>query len=207
MNDQFTPAQISQIQQLIQNETQKKNYFSGSPYIPPHTHDGVNNPQINEANIIPSVAAFGPVEFLENKTYTLNFTASNQTLILFNGIAFQTGAGNDYAIIVGNAVISKAWAFQPQTTSSVITGGTPYPITNKNGKGNIAQSSSNLYIAPGSGGTAFGHVDENYIVNTFSASGVHVVTAQFLNIQIGSVDFVVTNLASEWGLVGNFTIK
>ncbi len=186
---------------------QKSSMFqSGNPTMNVHTHDGVNSPRITSGNIIPSAAVFGFVTFDENKTYTLNFAATNPTRLDLNGFAFN-GSDNSCALIVGVAFLSKAMSFQPYTSAAVREGGTPWPI-----RGILGQCCSSLYVnqtTGGTGGTAeipFPHVDENYIVNAYSTGGSHVATAQAVNFTGTSVDIVVTNLPSGWSLKTNFII-
>ena len=212
------------IQKLVQAEVAKQmstanpaftkaldNYVSQKTYllpkVVPHKHDGVDNSRIPESSVIPSTKIMGKINFAQNKTYTLYFTSPNQTTILFNGLAFETGAGTDYVMINGTAIITRALYFQPNNTSSVKVGGTAYPQTSSTGLQTLAQSSSNLYIhTTTTPVNTFGHVDEVFIVNAFSGAGAHIVTGQLLNLTKNSVDFQVTNLVSGWELVGNFTI-
>lgn len=195
-----------QVRAIIADEIQK-NLFK-LPKVPPTYHTGVDNVKIPSSSIVANTASYGFVYFNENQTYTLNFAAGNPSLILVNGLVYNTSNSDEYALIEGNAVITKTMAFQPNTTSSVVVGGPPYPITDSVGRGVLAQCSTNLYIVGGTGGTANGHVDDNFIVNAYQGPGLtnHVATAQFMNIQPSSVDLVVTNLLSGWELKLNFTI-
>ena len=71
-------------QKQIQEEVQKafdKNYFSAIPKIPPHQHNGVDNLQIDPANLIGfPVVITVPVDNAGQGTLRLYFDGTNYRL-------------------------------------------------------------------------------------------------------------------------------
>ncbi len=180
----------------------KKNAYSGNPIVPRHNHDNINSPRISQANIINSVGIMGKINFTTNSTYTLYFSAPNPTRLDLNGFAFDTGAADSSAIIIGVALLSPAFYFQPLTNRSAKEGGTQYPIG-----GVLAQCSSNLYVQDAVGtANTFPHTEQFYIMNAFTAAGAHIVTGQLQNLTPNSIDIVITNLLSNWNVSANFII-
>lgn len=190
-----------EIRKIVQDEMQK-NAYSGSPIVPKHNHDGVNSPQIRQSNIVNSSAIMGKINFTSNATYTLYFTATNPKRLDLNGFAFDTGATDSSVMVVGTAILGQAWYFQPSSTRSAKQGGTQYPIGNS-----LAQCSANLYVQDGvNPSNTFPHTDQFFLMNAFSASGVHIATMEARNLTNSSIDIVITNLASGWNISANFII-
>ena len=191
-----------QIKQLVRQEVNRQMYQAGAPSISPHTHDGNNSPKGLASDTINRIGVMGKINFASNSTYTLYFSSPNPTRLDLNGFAFDTGSSDSSAIIVGMALLSKAYYFQPLSNRSAKQGGTPYPIS-----GVLAQCSSNLYVQDSVDiSNTFPHTEEFFIMNAFSSSGAHIVTAQAQNLTPTSIDIVVTNLASGWNVSANFII-
>lgn len=197
-----------QIRKIVQDEI-NKNYSSGKPKVPPHKHDSVDNLRIYESDIVASVGVLGLIKFKKNQTYTLYFNTLNPTRIDFNGFAFDTGATNSNALLVGTALLSFSYQFQPRSTSSVQQGGIKYPVNSIVGGlvKPVNQCSSNLYIDSTTLSNVFPHADDNYIANAFSSAGNHIVTMQLGNLTKNSIDVIVTNLKSGWNVSANFIIS
>jgi hypothetical protein len=201
-----------QLRNLIKDEM-NNNYRSGNPQVPPHQHNGNDNLKISQSNITPVVSATGKVFFIRNDIYTFNFTSRNPTMVLFNGFVQNAvdppsaSSATIYGYVVGNAILHSAWYFQPDTTSTVKTGGTIYPIN-----GVLAQSSSCILISSVNAlsGTApynpVPHVDQfNLIAATGTSGSGTVALGQLQNLTATSVDLKVT-LTAGWSILGNFTI-
>ena len=207
----------AKIRQISREEVQKAQMSSfaggvpinsGVPYLPPHHHDGIDNLQIKQDDIIPSVSIMGKITFAENKTYRAFFNKSNPTRLDLNGIAINA-VTNNCAVITGVAILNAAKYFQPINTSSFKEGGTQYPVIQQGGQSNVpAQCSTNQYFAMTNTLDSFSHVDQFYIVNAFFAPGEYIVTAELCNLTSTSIDIVITNLyaPNTWSLVANLII-
>ncbi len=188
----------------------QKNYTSGTPEIPPHIHDGVSNSRINQKDIILSTKVMGNIDFTSNDTYTLYFSTPNPSRLDLNGFVFDTGAADSSAMVIGVAILSSAYYFQPLTTRSAKQGGLQYPTkvaTPTAAPGAIAQCSTNLYVQDAVGtANTFPHVDQFFIMNAFSSSGNHLATMEVRNLTATSIDIIITNLLSGWNISANFII-
>lgn len=183
-----------------------KNYNSGTPNTPPHKHDDVSGTRIEESDLIKSVGVMGKIDFAHNATYTLYFSTLNPSRLDLNAMAFDNGSLNSSALIVGVALLSKTYYFQPLSTRAAKQGGLPYPIG-----GVLAQCSSNLFVLDASNPSAtYPHVDQFFIMNAFYSTGpstnAHIVTGQLQNLTPNSIDIVITNLLSGWKVSANFII-
>ena len=187
---------------IVQDEINRQRYQSGSPTILRHLHDGVDSPKISQTNIQNTVGVMGKLNFVSNDTYTLYFNSQNPSRIDINGFAFDTGSANSSVMIVGTALLSKAYYFQPALNHSVQEGGTAFPIS-----GILAQCSANLYVKDGGTvPTTFPHTEQFYIINAYSNTGIHIATGQLVNLTPTSVNIVITNLLPGWNISVNFII-
>lgn len=144
----------------------------------------------------------GKINFTSNGTYTLYFSAQNPSRLDLNGFAFDTGATDSSALIIGIAILSNAFYFQPLTTRSAKEGGAQYPV-----QGVIAQCSSNLYVQDGvNQSNTFPHTEQFYIMNAFTTVGNRIVTGQLQNLTAKSIDIAITNLLANWNVSANFII-
>jgi hypothetical protein len=191
-----------QIRQIVRDEVEK-NYRSGAPLVPPHTHDGVNNLKIKQSDIIHLTGIMGKVTFTSNSTYTLYFTAPNPSRLELNGFTYDTGAANSSVLTTGIALLSQAYYFQPRDTRSAKQGGTQYPID-----GVLAQCSSNLYVQDSGSALVetWPRVDQFYLLNAYTGASTSIGTIQAQNLTSTSIELVVTNLASGFNIVANFII-
>ncbi len=201
------------IRKIAKEEANKaiaSNFSSGTPIIPPHRHNGIDNLQINGTDILHPTAVMGKINFTSNATYTLYFSHPNPSRLDLNGFAYDTGATDSSALVVGVAILSKAYYFQPLTTRSAKEGGLQYPTTQATSTaaaGALAQCSSNLYVQDAVGtANTFPHTEQFYIMNAFSSSGNHLATAEVRNLTNTSIDIVITNLLSGWNVSANFII-
>ena len=205
------PMTEQKIRAIVQDEL-NNNYRSGAPMVPPHTHDGNNNAKIKQENIVNGTAVMGLIKFKSNSTYTLYFSAKNPSRLDLNGFAFDTGAGNSSALIVGTAILGNAYYFQPFVPGvSAKEGGIEFPALNGQPKsdGTLAQCSSNLYVQDG-GTATFPHTEQFFIMNALmgpiSTPSNYLVTGQLQNLTPTSVDIVITNLKAGWNVSANFII-
>jgi hypothetical protein len=109
-----------QVRGIVKDEMMR-NYRSGSPLVPPHTHNGTDNLKINEDNILPGTSFNGSIEFDSVATYTIPIVGTPKC-VKFYGAARggYTGSFYDYrAIIIGEANIGSCYQFQPGTSRSV----------------------------------------------------------------------------------------
>lgn len=197
----ITNMDEQKIRKIIQDELQK-NYRSGAPLVPPHQHNGVDNLKISQTNVLNNVGVMGKINFASNSTYTLYFSTQNPSRLDLNGFVFDTGINDSSVMIVGTAILSKAYYFQPLTTRSAKQGGIQYPI-----RGILAQCSSNLYVQDTvNPSNTFPHTEQFYIINAFTSSGSQIATGQLQNLTETSIDIVITNLASGWNISANFII-
>lgn len=190
-----------QIRQIIRDELMQ-NAKSGTPIIPVHRHDGNDVIKVNQKDILPSIGAMGKVLFIRNTTYTLNFTTANPKMILFNGFALNNivpASSTIYGFITGNAVLPPTYYFQPVTTSTVQTGGIPYPIN-----GQPAQCSSCIVVDSNTLANATPHVDQFNLIACSTGSGL-VAQGTIINQTNTSVQIKIV-LTAGWSISGNFTI-
>ncbi len=198
MKDELTEQRVRAIFQ----EELVKNSYSGTPIVPRHTHDGNNSLHVTQSNVLNNTGVMGKINFTSNSTYTLYFSTQNPSRLDLNGFVFDTGATDSSALVVGVAILSSAYYFQPLTTRSAKVGGNQYPI-----QGVLAQCSSNLYVEDtGNVNATFPHTEQFFIMNAFDDVGSHLATMQAQNLTATSIDLVVTNLLAGWNISANFII-
>ncbi len=197
------------IRQIVKDEM-NRNYMSGDPKIPPHTHDGVTNFKIKRSDAVNPIGVMGKIDFISNDTYTLYFTSPNPSRLDLYGFAFDNVATDSSVMTIGIALLSKSYYFQPLTTRTVKQGGLAYPTrqaTPTAAPGAIAQCSSNLYNQDNAAfSNTFPHNNQFFIMNALRASGDCVGTLEIRNLTATSVDVIVTNLISGWKISANFII-
>lgn len=117
----FTEEQIRQIRQIIKEET-NKNYTAGNPEVPPHTHDGVNSPYINGADISGLLMGIGSSSW----TQSCDFSSTSATVVSWTSGTLITSSGNTYSISAGNtgAMSAKTYIYFDSSVST-----TTYQVT------------------------------------------------------------------------------
>ena len=80
-----------EIRAIARSEAQKlmqQNFTSGTPFIPPHIHNGVDNIKVREKDLNLNLGTGGTVLFRRNATYTF-YLLNQPRVIIFNGIAYN----------------------------------------------------------------------------------------------------------------------
>ena len=115
-----------QVKKIVQQEM-ANNHTSGSPQVPPHQHNGVDNLKVNQANIIPGNRVSGSITFSHIGDYTLYCSGSlNPTLILCYGtVVDSVSTPTIRCHTMGSAQIGRSYYFQPLSTDSVSIGNSP----------------------------------------------------------------------------------
>lgn len=93
----------------IVKEEMSRNYRFGSPDVPPHQHDGVDNLPVNQPSINPGIPVFSSLVFTETETFTLS-TLQNVTEISFFGFAANNAGGGGAtarATISGTCLLTR----------------------------------------------------------------------------------------------------
>lgn len=139
----------------------------------------------------------GSVEFDSAKDYVFN-TNFQPSLVMFYGTPYHmTGGSIDiHTFVFGHAALGKNLYFQPDTTSSVKTGGKLETV-----------QSSTMFMAIGSGSSSSfqGVPGEEHIINVQQSGGV---VARATVSAYGQTSFTITvdTLASGWTILGNYFV-
>lgn len=160
----------------IVQEQMQSNFVSGTPMIPPHTHDKVNNIQIKEKDLILNLGTGGTVLFRRNATYTF-YLLNKPRVILFNGIAYNgtssytTQSGISAGATI--AVLSSAYGGTTEYINIIFSDGEQKPVLFTNGSltiswsGGLTNSVSNELTTSSS--TVVAHVNgSSYLQNSWS---------------------------------------
>ena len=155
----------AKIRQIAREEVQKAQMSSftggnpinsGVPYVAPHTHDGVNNLQVNQKNLIHNnkygawVIASPGGTIAQN---TLVITGvSNPNMLTFKGIGYYSTAK---AMITGEAQLGNCFQETPTNTLQVI-------------KKNFMQTNSNVEY---DGGGIYVNADALHLAAVYDSSG------------------------------------
>lgn len=183
---------------------------TGVARVPLHIHNGVDTPRIPQDSVIPNLRASGSITMATDDTrYRLGITFAPRA-VSFNGIAIhRTGGTIDIRVhINGDAQLGPSYYFQPQSGTSVITGGPIY---------NVIQSSNALLIDSSVNPPVVrAIVSEGHLVSV-EYGGV-VARATIPNLSTGVGDgltdkgygegyvFVDVTLADDWEIIGNFVV-
>jgi hypothetical protein len=184
-----------QIRQIVREEM-VRNYRSGAPLIPPHTHNGNDNLRIPQSNIVSSVKGNAFIESIVSETFTLSVTAS-PTSVIFVGYAANNASGgsaNKRAIINGNAQLGASYLF----TGS---GSTFSPGARQS----LVQVSNAMYVDSGSLGNNRVTTSDAAIALVQDSSGTTIVSVTIVSFDSKSVTFQ-TTLASGWEITGNYLV-
>src|ERR1700728_2596729 len=81
------PLTRSDVVQIVQQQMQL-NFASGTPLVPPHRHNKVDNIQVKESDLLLNLGTGGTVLFARNATYTF-YLLNQPRVIIFNGTAYN----------------------------------------------------------------------------------------------------------------------
>jgi len=178
-----------QVRKIVDDEL-KKNYFYGSPKVPPHTHDGVDSSQINQRSLLSGIPLYGNIVFTESEVFTIQ-ALQGVTEISFLGFAANNaggGAATQRAVISGSAFLGKGSrmvSFAPRSAQI----------------GPIVQTSNFMFT--NETGPAFRvGLSTEYLAYTTDGSS-DLVTVEITSFTKTSVTFTVT-LASGWQVQGGY---
>lgn len=108
------------IQQEIQSYMVQKQYSLSK--IPAHIHNGVDAPQINQANIKGGQGISGKVTFSQIKTYSIGL-AFNPTFVSVEGIVVDSlTAPTIRCLTQGKAYLGGGTYMQPGTSTTTVVG-------------------------------------------------------------------------------------
>lgn len=187
-----------EIRKLIRDEIQR-NYRSGTPFVPPHQHNGNDNLRINQSNIVPNLKAVGGITLAtEGRVYTLN-VIGNPTSVLFYGTAVNNNGSSptQKAVINGNAQLTQGSLFQA-TNSSTVTASKSLQT--------IIQCSNSMFINVASIAATAVRASESHIVFVQDTAGTELAVATVVGFSNTSVSIKVEVLGSGWQIIGNFLV-
>ena len=171
----LTSQQRAEVLQIVQQNT-SANYLSGSPAIPPHTHNGVDNLQIPYSNItsVPRTTGGGLngyQVFTASGTFTVPTGFTNFLVQMVGGGASGHYTGGEGGLAGGNAgdFCSKLCNLSGTSTVTVTIGSggsatTAYSnggdttfgsIFTAKGGGSSTTSTGDLVVTGGTGGNGF----------------------------------------------------
>lgn len=184
-----------QIRKIVRDEFEK-NYKSGSPKVPRHQHNNVDNAPIKQSDVVPSIRASGSITFAEAKIYTLNINSNpNPTLILCYGTVVNSASSPTFrAHTMGSAQLGQSYYFQPATTSSV----NPGPIQQ------FIQSSS--YFSVDSTATVHALTDEENLVDVEFPVGTIHARMTLTGFDRNSITLNVSHLDAGWNIIVNLIV-
>jgi hypothetical protein len=144
--------------------------------------------------------------FFTNGSLTLSW-AGGLTSSASNIITSESSSVK--ALVNGSAYLQKAYAFQPQTSTSVVPGGPPYPLNIPNSgsqaPGEVIQGCSSILIDTSSLSNAVARVNSNNLVFVEDLSGTYNALANIMSYENNALQIQVT-LASGWQIIGQFMI-
>lgn len=180
-----------QIRQIIRDEV-KKSFFT-LPKIPPHRHDGVDNININENDVIGNRINTGTITFTSAKEYTIKVNFVPKSIWCYATV-FN---GSNKFMSIGNALFGGVYS-SPSTASSVGISTVSPQIY-----GGIAQSCN--YFGVDSGGTSHVLASQTNIINVFYGgtlyARMHVESVTNMGIVLN-----VSTLVSGWEIDASFVI-
>ena len=161
-----------------------------------HKHDGNDSPHIEQADIIPTVRAAGSITMATNgQVYRLGII-DRPTQIVFTGVALNTVDGVR-SQVVGQALLGQSFQFQPVDSNDVSAGGPAQ---------NFIQNSSAFTIKVTATAAMVTTVSENHLVSVnWPTNSTIVARATVTEFGDNYVEVTVT-LATNWSIVGNFTV-
>lgn len=197
---ELEPLIVAKARQIADEEIQKyaqKEKFNVAK-VPLHYHNGVDSPKLSQANIESKLRAVGNITMATTGTrYSLGLTF-NPTAVEFSGFALHRSGGIDIRVhVVGNAQLGPSYHFQPDTSTSVKTGGPIQPV--------IQSCSSFLIDSSVSPPVVRALTTEFHLVSVEYPGVVARATIPDKWGVAGQL-FVDVTLAAGWEIVGNFTI-
>ena len=187
------------VRKIVQDENQK-NYRSGSPMIPPHTHNGNDNLQIQESNLV------------HNNKYGVSFSVTegdgeitiangvlNPTAVYFSGIARTpvSGTATVKCQLTGFTQLGKCFftngvQLVPQL-SNTINNNTCTTFTDQGVLSGLHIWTPNVIV------------DDNYFVVAKNSSGTIVASITVKSYTNTSITFTETCMPG-WTIIGGLTI-
>ncbi len=169
--------------------------------IATHDHEGLDSVAISADNITPSIRALGSIQMsTDGRVYKIGVISNPSSILLFGNAVhydsgiYGTGSIDTRCFINGYAILGKSFNFQPQTSSSVVTGGIPQYITQ-----------GSAYFGDGVSGV---HTisDEFHLVEVEYPSGSFIVArADVTEFSVDSVS-VKVSLSAGWGITATFIV-
>lgn len=228
MEDKTKLEQYAEIQPLVQKEIESQfqrlyqQYASkyGVASVPLHTHNGLDAPKINSANLTQGLRASGSISLQTNgQQYTLNLTGAPSHVQFYGNAIHRTGGVIDVrAQAIGSAELGPSYYFQPESTSTV----SPSDVI-----GNVIQSGSYLLAETTTprvnASTTEGHLVQVVYTGSIGTKLADNIVAQITIPNIwtkglnGSFDYsskgfgsgyiyMDVDLAPDWEINGNFVI-
>jgi len=177
----------------------------GVTHIPLHLHSGYDGSQrIPQSNIIPAIRASGSITMATaSTTYTFGTPQNNvPTSVFFYGVInHKTGTTTDiHSFVTGTAQLGQSYYFQPQSGTSVVTGGPMQQFT---------QSCSALIIdsTTPTSPVVNGFVGETHLIDMAYPAGTTVARATVTGFSANKVTIFTDTLATGWTITGNFVVS
>lgn len=188
-----------QVRAIIRDEM-AINFRSGSPSVPPHTHDGNNNLNVSQSDIIPSTRVGGRIQFSRVAKYTLNIKANaNPTLLLCYGIVVDNESSPTIRVqTFGTAELGQSYYYQPLTESAVTPGGPVQPF--------IQHSTYVSVQASGANGVFHALADEGNLVDVEYPVGTIHARLKLISVDNTTMTLEVTHLDSGWTIITNIIV-
>jgi hypothetical protein len=166
------------------------NANSGAPIVPRHTHDNVNSPAIQYADIISSPVFNGTIDMSQgtiigsapNQVFTyanyyIPIPSKVSTVQFFGGALNITASPKLHAMIIGEAELVGGYQYQPGTPNSVTMGKVFVPIVQGSSSfivtnGAVSLSGSNSSFTFDGTGLKTGGLNSNLSVAGTQASSI-----------------------------------
>lgn len=196
--DTFVAAQKKKDEDMSKRMGEYETKFST------HHHTGKDSVHVQQKDVTPSIRAAGSITMATNgRTYKLGII-ENPTQVTFTGAAvhstdgtFSSASIDIRSTITGIAILGHSFQFQPVDTSTVTAGGTP---------ADYIQNSNALTVKVSATAAMVTTVSENHLVSVnYPTNATQVARATVTAFAEDHVE-VYAELASNWEIVGNFTV-
>lgn len=208
-----------EIRQLIQQEMAKAAQAGrfNLQFIPRHTHNGIDSPQVNQNNINPGRTCRGLITFASNTVYTLNPGFNPTSLFVYGNATHKTGATIDIrAFIIGDARFAPSTYFQAPNANAVITSvatggklltGNPPPQKQADGSyaNTIIQSSAYFSVAGNATATTPHALADQFHLIDVELGGVILARADVISFSRDAIKISVV-LAAGWQIDANYIV-